>query len=71
MKTFALILRIISYIDTVPALVFFFYFVLIAVGGETKGMASAFYFVISILILVSPVALNLLSRHLDGTLYNR
>jgi hypothetical protein len=71
MKKFALILRIISYITTAPALILFFYFVLHAVGSETTGLSSVILFAKAIGILITPMVLNIFSRHLDGTLYNR
>ncbi|MFQ5736442.1 MAG: hypothetical protein ACE5GY_06215 [Thermodesulfobacteriota bacterium] len=71
MKKFALILRIISYITTAPALILFFYFVLMAVGEGATFASSASGIIIGILVLITPVVLNLLSRHLDGTLYDR
>ncbi len=70
MKNIALIIRIISYITTAPALIFFFYFMLKAVASRTAS-TIAVNIVLSLLSLVVPVILNLFSRHLDGTLYER
>ncbi len=70
MKKLGLILRIISYASTVPAIVFFFYFILLSLGGGS-GHFSYARFIVSILALVSPVVLNLSSRIIDGTLFNR
>ena len=70
MKKIGLILRIISYASTVPAIVFFFYFILLSLG-DGSGSFSYARFIVSILVLVSPVVLNLLSRVIDGTLFNR
>lgn len=70
MKKLGLILRIISYASTVPAIVFFFYFILLSLG-DGSGPFSYGRFIVSILALVSPVVLNLSSRIIDGTLFNR
>lgn len=70
MKKFGLILRIISYASTVPAIVLFFYFILLFLGDGSSPFSYSM-FIVSILILVSPVFLNLLSRVIDGTLFNR
>lgn len=70
MKKIGLILRIISYASTVPAIVFFFYFILLSLG-DGSGPFSYARFIVSILALVSPVVLNLSSRIIDGTLFNR
>jgi len=70
MKKLGLILRIISYASTVPAIVFFFYFILLSLG-DGSGPFSYARFIVSILALVSPVVLNLSSRIIDGTLFNR
>lgn len=70
MKKLGLILRIISYITTAPALGFFFYFVLLALGDESTPFSFS-KLIISILVLIIPVVLNLLSRVIDGTLFDR
>ena len=70
MKKLGLIIRIISYASTVPAIVFFFYFILLSLGDGSSSFSFA-RFIISILVLISPVVLNLGSRVIDGTLFNR
>ena len=67
MKKIGLILRIISYASTVPAIVFFFYFILRSLG-DGPGSFSYARFIVAILVLISPVVLNLSSRIIDGTL---
>jgi len=70
MKKLGLILRIISYASTVPAIVFFFYFILLSLG-DGSGPFSYSRFIAAILALISPVVLNVLSRVIDGTLFGR
>jgi len=70
MKKLGLIIRIISYISTGPAIGFFFYFILLSLG-ESGNSFSFSKFILSILILIIPVVLNLGSRVIDGTLFER
>lgn len=66
MKIIITILRIISNVATLPAIFFFFYYMILAIGQRSRGESAAFYFILPFIIFLIPLAIHFIAKYLDG-----
>ncbi len=65
MRAIIIILRIIANVSAFPVLIFFFYFMLLAVGSHDVGLKKYANYAWPFSFFFFPVAVNMTARYLD------
>ena len=71
MRAIIIILRIIANVSAFPVLIFFFYFILLALGSNDAGLKRFANYAWPFSFFLVPVAVNMASRYLDRNFRKR
>ncbi len=65
MRAIIVVLRIIANVSAFPVLIFFFYFILMALGSHDAGAKRYFNYAWPFSFFLFPIAVNMVARRLD------